>query len=393
MKHPSGSALSGVVPCIGLLVAGACSEGLDIDLRDSATGLATSDAARQAVESRPTADERGVISYPTYQVAVADNGDTVADVADRLGVDAEELARHNGLESDTRLREGEIIALPERVAEPSTETGPDGTGTILPGEDVDITTLAGDALDRVEAEAGGNDTAAASAERLTENEPIRHQVVRGETAYSIARLYKVSVRSLADWNGLGPDLAVREGQYLIIPFTASASPTPPEPTATSPGQGSPTPLPPSASTPLPQEDDEPIFEIRNGPTSPPAGESGTDSGTARLTMPVSGGIIRAYERGKNDGIDIAADAGTPVMAATDGTVAVITSDTDLGTILVLRHTDDLLTVYANVSDLKVRQGDTVSRGQTIAVTGSEAEYLHFEVREGVDSADPMTYLN
>ena len=43
---------------------------------------------------------------------------------------------------------------------------------------------------------------------------------RGETAYTIARLYNVSAKSLAEWNGLGPDLAVREGQYLLIPVVA-----------------------------------------------------------------------------------------------------------------------------------------------------------------------------
>ncbi len=394
MEHPSRSVLSSVFLCTSLVLVGACSENADVDLRDSATGLATAEAARQALEVRPKADARGVISYPNYQVAVARQSDTVTDIANRLGIDANELARYNGLKPESGLRHGEIIALPRRVAVFSPEAGADGTGSILPAEEVDITTLAGDALDRVESEANTNSARGALAERSTGTESVRHQVVRGETAYSIARLYRVSVRSLADWNGLGPELTVREGQYLIIPSTDASQAVPDSGRrTTAPGEGSPTPVPPSASTPLPEEEPEPELETQDQPSSSPAGERSTTSDNARLVMPVSGGIIRAYEKGKNDGIDIAADSGTQVVAAADGSVAVITVDTNLGKILVLRHADDLLTVYANIDNLTVQQGDTISRGQTIAEVGSEADYLHFEVREGVDSVDPLIYLN
>ena len=49
-------------------------------------------------------------------------------------------------------------------------------------------------------------------------DPAKHKVVRGETAFIISRLYNISVRSLADWNGLDSDYTVREGQILIIPL-------------------------------------------------------------------------------------------------------------------------------------------------------------------------------
>ena len=51
-----------------------------------------------------------------------------------------------------------------------------------------------------------------------ENEPIRHKVSRGETAFTISRLYNVSIRSLAEWNGLDSNFTIREDQYLLIPF-------------------------------------------------------------------------------------------------------------------------------------------------------------------------------
>ncbi len=376
-----------------VLALAACDDGFDFDLRSAGGGFDTTDAARAATEDRPDPDDRGVISYPNFQVAVARRGDTVTDVANRVGVDAGELARYNGLPLDTPLRSGEVIALPGRVAEPSPQTGADGVGPIRPSGEIDITTLAGDALDRAESNAAQPfDTREPPAQ--TGREPIQHQVKRGETAYSIARLYGVSVRSLADWNGLGPSLGVREGQFLLIPVAVEE----PEPvvtasvdTTTAPGEGSVTPEPPSASQPLP----DPEVAAVETPTSPNLAADRTEvSGTSSMQLPVNGPIIRGYEKGRTDGIDIAADAGTPVKAADDGEVAAITRSTDDVPILVLRHADNLLTVYANIDNINYEKGEKVSRGQTIAqVREGNPSFLHFEIRRGYDSVDPVPFLN
>ena len=74
-------------------------------------------------------------------------------------------------------------------------------------------------------------------------------------------------------------------------------------------------------------------------------------------MPVNGKVIRAYAKKKNDGIDIAAPAGTAVKSAADGTVAAVTKDTTGTPIVVIRHADGILTVYAGVDGLKVAKGD------------------------------------
>ena len=112
-----------------------------------------------------------------------------------------------------------------------------------------------------------------------------------------------------------------------------------------------------------------------------------------MLMPVQGSIIRPYAKGRNDGIDISASAGTPVKAAADGTVAAITTDTAQTPIIVVRHADNLLTVYAGVDGISVKKGDRVSRGQTIAaVRAGTPSFLHFEVRRGADSTDPVAFL-
>jgi len=388
------------------LVAGACALALagctggplDWDLRPSSSGMSTAEAARHATAVRPAPDARGVISYPGFQVAVARRGDTVSTVAERVGISAGELARYNALTATDALRDGEVLALPRRVAEPEPFAGgrPAGGG-------IDVTAIASTAIDRADGQgtAGGTRVAAASPPAGTPTpagtraparsaegaQPVRHQVVRGETAFSIARLYNVSTRALAEWNGLGPDMMVREGQYLLIPLPAAAPPAQQTAAVPQPGTGSATPTPPSAAQPLPSQNAGAAATPR-----PPSPDLGAPSG-GRLAMPVEGRIFREYVRGRNEGIGFAAPAGTPVRAAEAGTVAAITRDTDQVPILVVRHANNLLTVYAGIDDIRVERGAQVRRGQTIAaVRAGNPSFLHFEVREGFDSVDPMRYL-
>lgn len=385
----------------------------DWDLRGG-TGLDTSGAAQQASAMRPAPDGRGVISYPGYQVALAQRGDTVGSVAARVGISPAELAGYNAIAPNAPLREGEVLALPRRV------TAASGAMTAAPGQTigggnvaatpiapaaagrVDVSSIATTALDRVDTAAPAAAPAAAAApaqDNLGGMAPTRHQVKRGETAFTIARAYNVAPRALADWNGLGPDLAVREGQYLMIPTpsgapaAAVAAAAPVAEPVTAPGEGTPTPPPPSASKPLPAENPPTQAEVEKAkPASPDLGEQRTAVSSAQFAMPVQGSIIRGYDK-KSNGIDIGAPAGTAVKAAAAGSVAAITMDTEQTPIIVLRHDGGLLTVYAGVAGITVKKGDTVSKGQTIAnVRSGNPSFLHFEVRRGVDSTDPMPFL-
>lgn len=375
------------------LAIAACERQLDWDVRSGSGGLNTAAAARVATTQRPQPDSRGIISYPNYQVAVAKRGDTVESLANRIGMPAADLARYNAVKTTDALRENEVLALPRRVTEPSPATGSVFSGPITPGG-VDIGSIATTAIDRVDASAGNaGATNAGAAQRQTGAEPIRHKIVRGETAYSIARLYNVSTKALADWNGLGPDLSVREGQYLLIPLANAVQPMAGSGTS-APGQGSATPEPPSASKPLPAEKTlAASAAAAAAPASPNLGTQRSAASAAHFAMPADGKIIRTYVPKKNDGIDIGAIAGSPVRAAGDGTVAAITTDTEQVPIMVIRHPDNLLTVYANIDGITVAKGATVKRGQTIAkVRAASPAFLHFEVRKGFDSVDPMPYL-
>ena len=353
-------------------------------------GFSTSEAAQSVkTASRPKPDDRGVISYPNYQVVVSRRGDSVTDVAARVGLPAGEIARFNGLDADDKLREGEVLALPRRVPEPTTGSG------------VDIAALAGDAIDQAPDTSPVETTELEPAKPATKPaakpvgpEPVRHKVARGETAYTISRLYQVPVKALGEWNGLGSDFAIREGQYLLIPVKDQPAPTATAAAATAgavsqPGAGSTTPTPPSATKPLP---DEKVAAAKPEAPDVSVGQPSSSSKSA-LAFPVTGKIIRPYSKGKNDGIDIAAAPGTAVTAAEAGTVAAITADADQVPIIVVRHKDNLLTVYANVDAIEVNKGDRVKRGQKLAkLRGGDNAYVHFEVRKGFDSVDPEPYL-
>ncbi len=399
-KAKSGFTLS----VLAALLLSACMEtkSLDWDLRNN--GGATSGAVERATGARPTADAQGVISYPGYQVVVARRGDTVSSVAARLGIPADQLAGYNALSPDDSLRQGEVLALPVRVASDGGMAG----ATMATGG-IDVAAIATTALDRADtsgAQTGatigeGSSTKTGALPFATQGsgpEPVRYQVKRGETAFTIARSFNISAKALADWNGLGPELTVREGQFLIIPTPADISRLPAASQvddATAPGEGTPTPNPPSSKEPLPEETTVPAAEAAKEPTpAPDLGSERTAASAAAMSMPVEGKILRAWDGKTSQGIDIAAPAGTAVHAAAEGTVAVITHDAKTGALIViLRHADGLLTVYAGLDSATVEKGAPVKRGQTIGTVkdGSPAQ-LHFEIRKGQVSVDPLSYL-
>ena len=150
----------------------------------------------------------------------------------------------------------------------------------------------------------------------------------------------------------------------------------------------------------------------NSTDNPGAQASTADKKPANTTLPVTGQTVASYAMDclsynattrdwrVHNGIDIAAEAGTPVCAAADGTVYTIYEDDTMGTTVVIHHTGDYVTVYASLaSDVTVAPGDTVTMGQTIGWVGNTAllesaigDHVHFSVSCGDKSVDPMEFL-
>ncbi len=114
-----------------------------------------------------------------------------------------------------------------------------------------------------------------------------------------------------------------------------------------------------------------------------------------FSWPVKGKIIERFE-GKSRGIAIAANEGDPVTAAAAGNVIYAGSGIrGYGHLLIIKHNDDFLSVYAHNSNLLVKQGDAVKAGQKIAEVGrtdTDRAKLHFEIRRQGTSIDPMPLL-
>ena len=367
-----------------LLNVGSCGvlNNLDFDLRGNEYD--TSEAVRKAMKTRPLPDSRGIISYATYEVAVARQGDTIKSIAGRLGLEPKNVASYNGMSSLEKLNEGQLISLPNRINTKELHVNNPPSNR----NEVNVTELASTAI-----ETATNKKKIINKSILKqENEPIRHKVSRGETAFTISRLYNVSIRSLADWNGLDSNYTIREGQYLLIPLPRDQIVT--EVAAVKPGESSKTPSPPSSSEALP----EPIStskseKISSKPKaySPPQNIEINDKG--RFSYPVNGKIIRDYVKNKTDGIDISAPAGSPIIAAQKGIVAAITADTQEIPIIVLKHEGNLLTVYAGVGEVAVKEKDKVSRSQLLGkIRPGNPPFVHFEVRRGFEALDPMGFL-
>jgi murein DD-endopeptidase MepM/ murein hydrolase activator NlpD len=117
--------------------------------------------------------------------------------------------------------------------------------------------------------------------------------------------------------------------------------------------------------------------------------------------PVYGNLITTFEQrgsvGRSGGVNIAARKGTPVRASENGVVAYAGEAlSGYGHLVMLRHAEGYVTLYAHNDAILVREGDVVQRGQTIAEVGDsgdvEESQLHFEVRKGKAPIDPTKFL-
>lgn len=121
----------------------------------------------------------------------------------------------------------------------------------------------------------------------------------------------------------------------------------------------------------------------------------------QFRAPVRGRVIASFGPkpggAHNDGVNFAVPEGTGVRAAEDGTVAYAGNELKgYGNLVLVKHADGYVTAYAHNSELSVKRGDTVRRGQIIAKAGQSGNVnspqLHFEIRKGSTAVDPSRYV-
>ena len=239
-----------------------------------------------------------------------------------------------------------------------------------------------------------------------------HIVNRGDTLMSIARRNNVPVAELAKANNLDQSAKLSLGMKLAVPGSKSAAAAPvAQPVAAAPVQPvAPVAAPatkvasaggPPQSARLAQAttnvvEEKPVVEAASVKPSEATGALPT------FRWPVRGKVITSYgakTNGKsNDGINLAVPEGTPVKAAEDGVVAYSGNELKgYGNLVLVRHSNGYVTAYAHASELMVKRGDTIKRGQIIAKSGQSGEVgspqLHFEIRKGSSPVDPLQFLN
>lgn len=308
--------------------------------------VSTLPAPRPSWEVRPVTPDAREIADTSYVVRP---GDTLRGVADRTGAGSEAIARANGLTPPYVIKAGQTLTIP-----------------------------------------GG-----------------RYHLVRsGESGIAIARAYGVEWSRIVEANGLTEPFVLRAGQRIVIPGAATRTATgapvssaaeraaafkldvddiltggePALATNQAPAKPSPTPsrvLPPTAVVAAPTR-------LRSG-----------------FAWPVDGKVVKRFGAGssgeRNDGIKIAVPIGTPIKATADGVVAYVGDGiAALGGLVIVKHGDGWTSVYGHASKLMVQRGQSVKRGQTLALSGqtgfADRPELHFELRRGRQPVDPLSQL-
>ncbi|MEH2570056.1 peptidoglycan DD-metalloendopeptidase family protein [Bradyrhizobium sp. AZCC 2289] len=236
--------------------------------------------------------------------------------------------------------------------------------------------------------------------------PTVHVVNHGDTLLSIAHRNHVSVAELAKANNLDQSAKLSLGMKLNVPGakTAAAASAAPAvatvPAAVAPPAGKMAAAAPQQSVRMAQATGN--VEEPAAVEAPAVKPSEATGALPTFRWPVRGKVITTYgakTNGKsNDGINLAVPEGTPVKAAEDGVVAYSGNELKgYGNLVLVRHANGYVTAYAHASELLVKRGDTIKRGQIIAKSGQSGEVgspqLHFEIRKGSSPVDPLQFLN
>jgi murein DD-endopeptidase MepM/ murein hydrolase activator NlpD len=300
-------------------------------------------------------------------------GETLDMISRQHGVPVSAIMQANNITSPAMVHPGDHLVIPRRAPSAAAYVPPaTRIATTAPGMPV-----------------GAPRTALAPTTGM-------HVVAPGETLHSIARLYGKSVMVLAKANNIPPDTMVKVGEHIIIPDVQPGAAVAPRAQAqVAPPAGPSLAIaesPHSARVATP-EAPAPETTIK---TAEPAG------GLPSFRWPVRGRVIASFgptPNGlQNDGINLAVPEGTPVKAAEDGVVAYAGNELKgYGNLVLVRHSNGFVTAYAHASDILVKRGETVKRGQVIAHSGQTGNVtspqLHFEIRKGSTPVDPSQYLN
>lgn len=345
------------------------------------------------------------------------NGETVDMIARRQGVPVSAILQTNGITNASQVRPGQRLVIPRYVA---------GVAPAQPAPQVAAPSYT---LAPASAPVPVAHTAPATGENV-------HVVAPGESLIGLSRRYGITLAALARHNGISPYTRVSVGDRIKVPGNSRQAAAQPL-RQTAPQMQQPQPQRYAAAAPAPQvtrpqttapqaaswpnnapsqprtipidraPTAEPTQSVRmvsqEMPKAEPAPEKAAEPAGSLQTFrwPVHGRVIAGFgskpNGTQNDGINIAVPEGTQVKAADDGVVAYAGNELKgYGNLVLVRHANGYVSAYANASELLVKRGDTIKRGQVIALSGQTGNVtspqLHFEIRKGSTPVDPAKYL-
>ncbi|MES2729233.1 MAG: M23 family metallopeptidase [Pseudomonadota bacterium] len=219
--------------------------------------------------------------------------------------------------------------------------------------------------------------------RLILPRPRTYQVKEGDTTRVVANMFEMSAADIARLNALDGPTPLRAGQTLnlsreklnqLVQQTVQ-TPLVPPPAKPAPRQSAPPAAAPSALQSVPANKD--------------------------FMTPVKGRVIAAFgmdaEGRQNDGVNIAAAVGTPVQASRAGQVAYAAGDiAGYGNMILIKHDNSYVTVYAHLGRIDVAKGDRVRQGDVLGTVGQtgavSVPQLHFEIRRGKVTENPSRHV-
>jgi murein DD-endopeptidase MepM/ murein hydrolase activator NlpD len=303
------------------------------------------------------------------QVHTVKSGDTLSAIARRFDMSVSELAKDNKLEADQTLKLGQKIKGPATSAKAYVAQAGDTLTAIAKRFNVTPKALAAE-----------NDLKIAAT--LKKGQKIR--LPDGFRDKGPVRTTTTTTRPAAASAAETPATATSDRPALTpaapVPYTPAPRPVTP------PATSYPRPTAPVAAQPVaPSAPVRPIIETSAAPTEAEI----IASGRGKFAWPLRGEILSDFGiKGtgqRNDGLNIRAASGTPVMAAADGEVAYAGNQVpSFGNLVLVKHADGWVTAYAHLASSDVKMRQQVVKGQqlgTVGATGGVTEpQLHFEMR-------------
>lgn len=349
------------------------------DITGSVAGVPQNPPAVVSQVPAPSAPNQGSWNWDGGTAIVVGPNETIDVIANRYGVPASAIAQANGMSTTTPIHSGQRLVIPRynyaAASAPSAAPRP-----VVARPPV----VAPKASPLASAETGKY-----------------HVVAPGENLANIAALYGKPVNEIASANNMQPYKPVRMGEKILIPGVRASAPAIAAANS-APPRVAPAPQRVVEALPPVSNSARMVAPVAEQPAPQTPAVAAEPMGNAPgFRWPVRGRVVAGFgpkpTGQQNDGIDIAVPEGTPVKAADDGVIAYAGNELKgYGNLVLIRHSNGLVTAYAHASELMVKRGDTVKRGHVIAKSGQTGNVtspqLHFEVRKGTTPVDPMQFL-